>query len=108
MRIAIGLLTCMLLVQQEYSVGVPSKVGSFNVVGGRPCVVIRGNGPAGNALDHRGETLVHFGSKQPLAYPIEGESKVVRLGTNAGSKAMGSKWKVSRIGGWGGNEFVTI
>jgi hypothetical protein len=108
MSIAIGLLTCTLLVQQVYSIGVPSEVGKFNVIGDRPCVVIRGSGPAGNALDHRGGELVHYGSKKPLAYPLDGESKVVRLGTNAESKAMGRDWKVSIIGGRGGSQIVTI
>jgi hypothetical protein len=99
---------------QVYSVGVPEEVGSFNVVGGRPCVVMRGVGPAGNALDHIGNTLVHYGSQRPLAYALDGKSKTVVLGTSGGQKETGTTWwkttwwRVEKVGGRGGYEYVQI
>jgi len=97
---------------QTYSVSPHGDgLGRFNVFRGQPVIWAQGArvGPAGNALDVQGQqertTIVHFGTRKPLCYPLKGNDPLVRLG--AGDDT-GSEWIAVKVGGRGGSEHVTF
>jgi len=97
-RISIAIASALLIIlpasAQDYSLGFPK--GEFNVINGKPCVLRPGeHGPAGSALDIVGISLVHYGSKKPLAYPLRGMgTPVITLGKSDG---VTTSWDLSGI-----------
>ena len=82
--------------EQVYCLGFPPEEGTFNVIDGKPYLLRKGErGSPGNAVDvKRDGTLIHFLSKKPLVYPLDGENPVVSLGK---SDAVSGVWDVAEI-----------
>ena len=80
--------------EQLYSLGFPSSEGTFNVIEGKPYLLRKGErGSPGNAVDIKTDgKLVHYLSKKPLAYPLDGDNPVITLGKEDG---MSDVWDLS-------------
>ena len=72
--------------EQIYGLGFPSNEGTFNVIEGKPYLLRQGErGSPGNAVDIKTNgKLMHYMSQKPLAYPLDGENPVIRLGKEDG------------------------
>ena len=72
--------------EQIYGLGFPSNEGTFNVIEGKPYLLRQGErGSPGNAVDIKTNgKLMHYMSQKPLAYPLDGENPVIRLGKEYG------------------------
>ena len=94
--------------RETYSIR-PEGRGGFNVIDGQPVILSPGqSGPAGNALDVANKsvtTITHYGSKKLFCYGLDGKDKKVTLG---GGDGAGSDWLVTKIGGRGDADTVTI
>ena len=82
--------------EQIYSLGFPPGEGSFDVIEGKPYLLRKGEpGSPGNAVDITTDgRLIHYGSKKPLAYPMEGDTPIVTLGK---SDAASDIWNLSAV-----------
>jgi hypothetical protein len=83
---------------QLSSVAFPTGMGEFNVINGKPCLLRPGEKGPDFLLpvDIKGTSLVHFRSKESLAYPLGGtKTPVITLGKAEG---VGTSWDLSGIG----------